>query len=36
MEGYQVTTLDDVVGTADVFVSATGNADIITTEHMRG
>jgi len=34
MEGYQVTTLDDVVGTADVFVSATGNADIITTEHM--
>ena len=30
MEGYQVTTLDDVVGTADIFVSATGNADIIT------
>ena len=36
MEGYQVTTLDDVVGTADMFVSATGNADIITAEHMRG
>ena len=35
MEGYQVTTLDEVVGTADVFVSATGNADIITTEHMQ-
>ena len=35
MEGYQVTTLDDVVGTADMFVSATGNADIITTEHMQ-
>ena len=35
MEGYQVTTLDDVVGTADIFVSATGNADIITTEHMQ-
>ena len=34
MEGYQVTTLEDVVGTADIFVSATGNADIITTEHM--
>jgi adenosylhomocysteinase len=34
MEGYQVTTLDDVVGTADVFVSATGNANIITVEHM--
>jgi adenosylhomocysteinase len=35
MEGYQVTTLDDVVATADVFVSATGNAEIITTEHMQ-
>ena len=34
MEGYQVTTLEDVVGTADIFVSATGNADIITAEHM--
>ena len=34
MEGYQVTTLDEVVGTADLFVSATGNADIITAEHM--
>src|SRR3954449_2992857 len=35
MEGYQVTTLDDVVSTADVFVSATGNTSIITTDHMR-
>ncbi len=35
MEGYQVTTLDDVVGTADVFVTATGNTGILTTEHMR-
>jgi adenosylhomocysteinase len=34
MEGYQVTTLDDVVGIADVFVTATGNTDIITVEHM--
>jgi adenosylhomocysteinase len=34
MEGYQVTTLEDVVGTADVFVTATGNKDIITAEHM--
>ncbi len=34
MEGYQVTTLEDVVGTADVFITATGNADIITVEHM--
>ena len=34
MEGYQVTTMEEVVGLADVFVSATGNADIITVEHM--
>jgi adenosylhomocysteinase len=35
MEGYQVTTLDDVVGSADVFVSATGNTGILTVEHMQ-
>jgi adenosylhomocysteinase len=34
MEGYQVTTLDDVVSTADIFITATGNKDIITTDHM--
>src|SRR3954454_2434275 len=34
MEGYQVATLDDVVSTADIFVTATGNKDIITAEHM--
>jgi adenosylhomocysteinase len=34
MEGYQVTTLDDVVSTADIFVTATGNKDIITAEDM--
>jgi adenosylhomocysteinase len=34
MEGYQVLTLDDVVETADVFVTATGNRDIITAGHM--
>jgi adenosylhomocysteinase len=34
MEGYQVLTLEDVVSTADIFVSATGNAGIITVEHM--
>jgi adenosylhomocysteinase len=34
MEGYQVTVLEDVVGTADIFVTATGNRDIITVEHM--
>jgi adenosylhomocysteinase len=35
LEGYQVTALDDVVETADVFITATGNKDIITVEHMR-
>jgi len=34
MEGYQVTTLDDIVKTADIFVTATGNKNIITAEHM--
>jgi len=34
MEGYQVLTLDDVVGSADIFVTATGNRDIVTAEHM--
>ena len=35
MEGYQVTVLEDVVGTADIFVSATGNDHIITVDHMQ-
>jgi len=34
MEGYQVLTLEDVVGTADIFITATGNSSIITVEHM--
>jgi adenosylhomocysteinase len=34
MDGYQVTTLDDVVEVADIFVTATGNLHIITAEHM--
>ncbi len=34
MEGYEVTTLDDVIGTADIVISATGNASVITVEHM--
>ncbi len=34
MEGYQVLTLDDVVDVADIFVTATGNRDVITAEHM--
>jgi len=35
MDGYQVTTLDDVVETADIFITATGNLNVITVEHMR-
>ncbi len=34
MEGLQVLPIEDVVETADLFVTATGNADIITVEHM--
>ena len=34
MDGYQVAVLDDVVDAADIFVSATGNRDIITAAHM--
>jgi adenosylhomocysteinase len=34
MEGYQVVTLEDVVETADIFITATGNKDIITADHM--
>jgi adenosylhomocysteinase len=34
MDGYQVVRLDDVVETADIFITATGNRDIITAEHM--
>jgi adenosylhomocysteinase len=34
LEGYQVTTLDDVLETADVFITATGNKNVITVEHM--
>jgi len=34
MEGYQVATLEDVLGTADIFVTTTGNKDVITSDHM--
>src|SRR5213076_2920158 len=34
MEGYEVTTLDDVVDTADLFVTTTGNMNVITVEAM--
>ena len=35
MDGYSVQTLEDVVHTADIFVTATGNKDVITLDHMR-
>ncbi|MET0182925.1 MAG: adenosylhomocysteinase [Caulobacterales bacterium] len=35
MEGYEVVTMDDVAPTADIFVTATGNKDVITVDHMR-
>ncbi|SHG46394.1 adenosylhomocysteinase [Streptoalloteichus hindustanus] len=34
MDGYQVSTVDEVIGQADIVVTATGNKDIITAEHM--
>ena len=34
MEGYEVKTLEDVIETADIFITATGNKDIITADHM--
>ena len=34
MEGYEVTTLDRMLGTADIFITATGNRDIITAAQM--
>jgi len=35
MEGFQVTTVEDSLGLADIYVTTTGNKDIITLEHMR-
>jgi adenosylhomocysteinase len=35
MEGYEVTTMDDAAPRADIFVTATGNVDVITLDHMR-
>jgi adenosylhomocysteinase len=35
MEGYEVSTLDDVVEKADIFITATGNYDVIRVEHMQ-
>jgi len=35
MEGYEVVTMDEAAPRADIFVTATGNVDVITIEHMR-
>jgi adenosylhomocysteinase len=35
MEGYEVVTLEDAASEADIFVTATGNKDVITVDHMR-
>jgi adenosylhomocysteinase len=35
MEGYQVTTMNDIAPVGDIFVTATGNVDVITLDHMR-
>jgi len=35
MEGYEVQTLDDTAGRADIYVTTTGNKDVITIDHMR-
>ncbi len=34
MEGYQVATLEEVVSTADIFITATGNLNVVTADHM--
>ncbi len=35
MEGFEVTTMDDAASVGDIFVTTTGNVDVITIEHMR-
>ena len=35
MEGYEVVLMDDMIGKADIVVTATGNKDIVTADHMR-
>jgi adenosylhomocysteinase len=35
MEGYQVTTMDEAAAQGDIFVTATGNVDVVTLDHMR-
>ncbi|MFG1691158.1 adenosylhomocysteinase [Gemmatimonadota bacterium] len=36
MEGYEVRTVEDVLAEADIFITATGNRDVITVDHMAG
>src|ERR1700722_12981396 len=36
MEGFEVTTIEDTLGRGDIYVTCTGNLDIITLEHMKG
>ncbi|MBA4246803.1 MAG: adenosylhomocysteinase [Microbacterium sp.] len=36
MDGYQVTRLDDVIGTIDILVTGTGNENVVTVEHLLG
>jgi adenosylhomocysteinase len=36
MEGYEVTTVEDTLGRGDLYITTTGNVDIITFEHMQG
>jgi len=35
MEGYEVTTIEETLGRGDIYVTCTGNVDIITVEHMK-
>jgi len=35
MEGYEVTTVEDTLGRGDIYVTTTGNVDVITLEHMQ-
>jgi len=35
MDGYEVVTLEDTISTADIFITTTGNKDVITLDHMR-
>ena len=35
MEGFEVVLMDDAIGSADIVVTATGNKDVVTADHMR-